>query len=77
MNTADYDMIDSIQEVTNWLKEESEAVLTLIDDNKLEEANARIKSARLTIQQTRRDIVVALAQLKLLQASFIASAHTI
>lgn len=77
MNMADGDMIDGIKEITRWLKDESEAVLLLVDDDKLSEANEKIKSARLPIQQTRRNIVEALAELKLLQASFIVSAQTV
>lgn len=77
MNFADYDMIDGIKEITRWLKDESEAILQLIDADKLQEANERIKKARTDVQQTRRDIVEALAQLKLLQASFIVSSQTV
>lgn len=77
INSADDDMIVGIKEITHWLKDESEAILLLVDDNKLAEANEEIKSARLAIQQTRRDIVEALAEMKLLQASFIVSAQTI
>lgn len=77
MNTTDRDMIDGIKEITHWLKDESEAVLLLVDSDKLSEANDKIKSARIPIQQTRRNIVEALAQLKLLQASFISSSQTI
>jgi len=77
MNTADGDMIEGIKEITRWLKDESEEVLLLIDEEKLSEANDKIKSARLPIQQTRRNIVAALAELKLLQASFIVSSQTV
>lgn len=77
MNTADGDMIEGIKEITRWLKDESEAILRLIDGDKLQEANERIKKARMDVQQTRRDIVEALAQLKLLQASFIVSSQTV
>jgi hypothetical protein len=77
MNSADGDMIEGIKEITRWLKDESEAVLLLVDEEKLSEANEKIKSARLPIQQTRRDIVEALAELKLLQASFIVSSQTV
>ena len=77
MNTTDRDMIDGIKEITHWLKDESEAVLLLVDNDKLSQANDKIKSARIPIQQTRRNIVEALAQLKLLQASFISSSQAI
>jgi hypothetical protein len=77
MNTADIDMVGSIESVTDILKQESQDILDLIDDNKLEDANVRIKAARIDLQQTRRDIVGALARLKLLQASFIASSQTV
>lgn len=77
MNTADGDMIDGIREITRWLKDESQAILELIDGDKLHEANQMIKKARMDVQQTRRDIVEALAQLKLLQASFIVSSQAV
>lgn len=77
MNSADGDMIDGIKEITHWLKDESEAILQMVDADQLDMANQQIKSARLAVQQTRRDIVEALAQLKLLQASFIVSSQTI
>lgn len=77
MNSADGDMVDGIKEITRWLKDESEVVLLFIDNNDLNSANDKIKIARLAIQQTRRNIVEALAELKLLQASFIVSSQTI
>ena len=77
MNSADGDMIDGIKEITRWLKNESEAILQMVDADQLDMANQQIKSARLAVQQTRRDIVEALAQLKLLQASFIVSSQTL
>ena len=77
MNTADIDMVSSIQSVTDMLKQESQEILELIDGDQLEAANFRIKAARKDLQKTRRDIVDALARLKLLQASFIASSQTV
>lgn len=77
MNSADGDMIEGIKEITRWLKDESEAILLMIDDENHMEANEKIKAARLAIQQTRRDIVEALAEMKLLQASLIVSAQTV
>lgn len=77
MNSADGDMIVGIKEITIWLKDESEAILDLIDNEQLDVANQRIKLARVDMKQTRRNIVEALAQLKLLQASFIVSAQSI
>jgi len=77
MNIADSDIIDGIKEITRWLKDESEAILQLVDTDQLKVANQRIKDARIALQQTRRDIVEALAQMKLLQASFIVSSQTV
>ncbi len=77
MNSADADMIEGIKEITRWLKDESEAIHQMVDADQLDMANQQIKSARLAVQQTRRDIVEALAQLKLLQASFIVSSQTV
>jgi hypothetical protein len=77
MNSADIDMIEGIKEITIWLKDESAAILQMVDTDQLDTANQQIKSARLAVQQTRRNIVEALAQLKLLQASFIVSSQTV
>ena len=74
---SDSDLIEGINEITTWLKEESEAILQMVDADQLDSANQRIKNARLAIQQTRRDIVQGLAQMKLLQSSFIASSQSI
>jgi len=77
MNYADYDMIRGIGDITKWLMHESEAILALVDTDRLEDANQRIKAARMDVQQIRRDIVDALAHLRLLQASFIVSSETV
>ena len=77
MNSADGDRIEGIKEITLWLENESEAVLQMVDSDQLDMANQQIKNARIDIQQTRRNIVEALAQLKMLQASFIASSQTV
>jgi len=77
MNSADGDMIDGIKEITRWLKDESEAILLLVDAEQLDQANQKVKAARMAIQQTRRDIVEALAELKMLQASFIVSSQAV
>ena len=77
MNTADGDMIEGIKEITRWLKDESEAILLMVDNDQLDQANQKIKAARLAIQQTRRNIVESLAELKLLQSSFIVSSQTV
>jgi hypothetical protein len=77
MNSVDGEMIFNIDEITRWLRDESEMILQMIDSDLLDAANQRIKLARLEIQQTRRNIVGTLAQLKLLQASFIASSQSV
>ena len=64
-------------EITRWLKDESEAILQLVDNEQLHDANQKIKIAGIEMQQTRRNIMEALAQLKLLQASFIVSSQTV
>jgi hypothetical protein len=77
MNSGDFDMVHSIQSLTDSLKDESKEILDLIDDDKLEDANYKLKAARKVLQQTRRSIVDSLARLKLLQASFIASSQIV
>lgn len=77
LNDADDIMVYQIGEITSWLQTEAEQILQLVDAEKLPEANDQIKRARLAVQQTRRNIVNALAQMKMLQASLIASAQTV
>jgi len=77
MNAADFDMVQGIVEITQWLKKESEEVLDMIDVDSLDDANQRIKRARKDVQLARREIVESLARLKLLQASFISSSQTV
>lgn len=77
MNSADDGMIDGINEITKWLKNEADTILQMADAEQLEAANQRIKAARLYLQPMRRSIVDALAQLKLLQAGFIVSSQTV
>jgi hypothetical protein len=59
------------------LKDEAEAILLMVDADQLDTANQRIKKARTDIQQTRRAIVEALAQMRLLQASLIVSSQSV
>lgn len=77
LDSADGDMVEGIKEITRWLKDEAEVILNLVDSDQLDAANQRIKNARIDIQQTRRDVVETLAQMKLLQASFIVSSQTV
>lgn len=77
LTDADSDMIYGIQEITTWLREEAEFILDMIDTDQLDQANQRIQQSRRDVQQTRRQIVEALAQLRLLQASFIASSESV
>jgi len=77
MSLVDDQMIQGIEEITRWLKNESEAILVMVDADQLDAANVQIKNARLAVQQTRRNVVEALARLKLLQASFVASSQTV
>jgi len=77
MNSTDGDMVEDINEITRRLKDESEAILQMVDADQLDLANQKTKAARIAVQQTRRDIVEALAQMKLLQASFIISSQTV
>jgi hypothetical protein len=44
MNSADGDMIEGIKEITRWLKDESEAILQMVDTDQLDTANERIKA---------------------------------
>jgi len=77
LNSLDDHMIEGIDEITLWLQDESQIILDMLDTDQLDAANQRIKDARTDIQQTRRDIVQSLAQMKLLQASFIASSESV
>ena len=73
INSADGDMIEGIDEITRWLMLESETILQMVDTDQLDAANQKIKDARIAVQQTRREIVSALARMKLLEASLIVS----
>jgi hypothetical protein len=70
---ADSQMLYALNELTNWLSEESSQTLNLIDAGNLDEANARVKGARKEILPARQAISKAMSDLMQLQADFIAA----
>jgi hypothetical protein len=70
---ADSQMLYALNELTNWLSQESSETLNLIDAGSLEEANGRVRAARKEILPARQAISKAMTDLMQLQADFIAA----
>ena len=64
-------MIAQIDFLVSWLAPEAQATLDLVDDDKLQEADQRIRLARKEALPTRRATSKTVAQLRELQAEFI------
>jgi hypothetical protein len=74
---ADSQMLGALDELTNWLSQESNETLSLVDVEKLDEANGRVRAARKEILPARQAISGAMSDLMQLQADFIDAAGTI
>jgi hypothetical protein len=66
----DVEMLNQINKVAKWLSEQAEATLTLVDAGKFEEANVRIKAARLELLPTRREMSRVMQRLTDLESEF-------
>lgn len=77
LNNSDDYMVTGLESVTAWLTQQAETTLDLIDNGQFDDANTVIRTARATVQQTRRDISGALRALRGLQADFIAASGTV
>jgi hypothetical protein len=75
-NMDDY-MVRGLKTVCDWLQNEAHDILNLIDDSRFDEANAKIKAARLQLLQPRREISEAVHGLRALQADFIEASGTV
>ena len=74
---ADSQMLGALDELTNWLSQESNETLSLVDVGKLEDANGRVRAARKEILPARHAISGAMSYLMQLQADFIDAAGTV
>ncbi len=77
LSYADSQMVSALEVLTRWLSQESSETITLLDAGKLDEANARVKSARKDILPARQAISKAMSDLMQLQAEFIAASGTV
>ena len=77
LSYADSQMLSALDELTRWLSQESTATLSLVDAGKLDEANARVRSARKEIMPARQGISGAMSDLMQLQADFIVASGTV
>jgi hypothetical protein len=74
--TADLSMVDDLQKVAAWLSNEATATLDLVDQGKLDEANKRVRAARIELRGVRQALAKAVGDLRLLEAEFIQAAGT-
>jgi hypothetical protein len=72
LSNMDDIMVQGLKSLCGWLQNEANETLNLIENERFDDANARIKSARAALLQPRRDISEALRQLRALQTDFIA-----
>jgi hypothetical protein len=77
LGNMDEYMTSSLKRVTLWLTDQAHETLNLLDDEKVAEANARIRSARQETLPVRREIAKTLSSLRGLQADFIAASGTV
>jgi hypothetical protein len=72
LSNMDDIMVQGLKSLCGWLQNEANETLNLIENERFDDANARIKSARAALLLPRRDISEALRQLRALQTDFIA-----
>jgi hypothetical protein len=77
LSTADSVMIGAMERLTEWLTAESRQSLDDVGARNLNGANQRIAQARLDVRPAREALTCAMAQLRGLQADFIAAAGTV
>lgn len=71
LGDADSGMLFVLDQMVKWLSNEAMETLNLVDDNKLDEANHRIKEARNNVLSARRAISKAMYDMRNLQSEFI------
>lgn len=70
IGTADIDFSVEIDNLADWLSQQARETLDLVDDGKIQEANQRIRQARLDTRPQRDAIRAAMNKLSALQAEF-------
>jgi hypothetical protein len=71
LDEFDGQMLNAVDQLADWLADEAQATLDLVDEGKFEEANQRVRRARKQIFPQRRAISDAMRTLLDLQAEFI------
>ena len=71
LGNADSGMLLVLDQMVQWLSNEATETLNLVDDNKLDEANRRIREARNNVLPARRAISKAMYDMRNLQSEFI------
>ena len=77
LSYADSQMESAISDLTGWLTEQAQQTLDLVQDNKFDEANQRIKDARKEVLPTRQALSKAMNGLLQMQAEFIHMSGTV
>lgn len=71
LEESDALMVDAISEVSYWLSHQAEETLSLVDNGKFAEADAKVKQARSYVLPHRKSIANAMRTLFDLEAEFI------
>lgn len=77
IGTADDAIIQAVDRVTDWLTQEAEQTLDLVDGGNRLGANQRVTQARIDAKPARMRLTKAMAHLRGMQAEFIASSKTV
>ena len=77
IGTADDAIIQAVDRVTDWLTQEAEQTLDLVDGGNQLGANQRVTQARIDAKPARIKLTEAMAHLRGRQAEFIASSMTV
>jgi hypothetical protein len=64
-------IIDKLGRIAEWLTNEAKAVLDLVDENKLDEANLRIHAGRKEVLPLRETVSQTMIRLYQLQTEFV------
>jgi len=77
LNNMDDYMIKGMESTCDWLQNEANLTLDLIENGRFDDANMRVRDARQSALQPRRDLSESLRLLRGLQADFIAASGTV
>lgn len=67
---VDLKMVQRIEEVAEWLPQQAESIADLVDGERFDEANTRVKELRSELRPIRRDIAKMMKMLFDLEAEF-------